>query len=452
VVDATNAVLVRTLGDSDFRKYIRVPELDREYEFWVEAIDYSGQSSDKSEIVRLLIEDNVPPPIISNVEADVNENYQGVISWPVSTELDLAGYRMYVARGDEEEYTLVSEELLPPLQTFYIHEQAEPGTQYRYAVTAVDTNGNEGPLSNPANVYIWDYTTPSEVTGLRAVYNVDQKSIRLTWAPGEEYRSLRTYQILRRQAGPSAGQIYDQLNESAHKEEQFVDEGYDNDGFRDGVFFEYAVVAVSENGNRSDTVWTEIQIPDLNPPNSPTDIQTQMRSGERIQVSWNASGSGDVTSYRLYRQEADMNDRMLLIEQPRGERFFRDQSVELNTAYLYSVAAVDSVGNESAAVVSDTIRAHRVHPPERTRNVQALHTAEGVILQWQVLDSSQVNGFRIYRSDIATGVYRPIGETEAGEYRFIHPESEAGQWFKVFPFDVANREARTAVAVQAVSR
>jgi fibronectin type 3 domain-containing protein len=177
-----------------------------------------------------------------------------------------------------------------------------------------------------------------------------------------------------------------------------------------------------------------------------------MRSGERIQVSWNASGSGDVISYRLYRQKADMMGDMLLVENPRGERVFRDDSIDLNIAYIYSVTAVDSVGNESGPAVSDTISAHRLHPPERTRNVQALHTEEGVILQWQVLDSSQVNGYRIYRSDIATGVYEPIGETEAGQYRFIHPGSEAGHWFKVFPFDVAGREARTAVAVQAVSR
>jgi fibronectin type 3 domain-containing protein len=452
VVDATNAVLVRTLGDSDFRKYIRVPELGREYEFWVEALDYSGQSSGKGEVIRMVVKDNVPPAIISNVEARANENYKGEISWPVSTDLDLAGYRIYAARGEEDDYTLLTDSLLPPLQSFYIHEQAEPGTQYRYAVTAVDNYGNEGPLSNPANVYIWDYTTPSEVTALEAVYDVDQKSIRLTWTPGEEYRSLRTYQILRRQAGPEAGSIYDQLNQTAHTEEQFVDVGYDNDGFRDGVFFDYGVVAVGQNGNRSDTVWTEIQIPDLNAPDSPSAVQTRMRNGERIQVSWNASGSGDVTLYRLFRQISGSEERNLLVENPRGERYFRDDFIDLNMEYVYSVTAVDSVGNESSPVMSDPITANRLHPPERTRNVQALYTEQGVILQWQVLDSSQVNGFRIYRSDIATGVYEPIGETESGQYRFIDPGSEAGQWFKVFPYDIAGREARKAVAVQAVRR
>ena len=452
VTDATNAVMVRRVGESEFKKYITVPYLNREYEFWVEAFDYSGQSSEKNETVRLRVSDNVPPPIISNVEADVNEDYQGVITWPVSTELDLAGYRIYVARGDEEEYSILTDELLPPLQTFYIHEQAEPGTQYRYAVTAVDSNGNEGPFSNPANVYIWDYRTPSSITGFEAGYNSVLRAVELSWSPTEEQNSLRTYQILRRQTHPQAGDIYDQLNEGAHTDTLFVDKGYDEEGFQDGVFFEYGVVSVGENGNRSDTVWTVIQIPDLNPPDAPTAIQTRMRSGERIQVSWNASGSGDVISYRLYRQGTDMNGDMLLAESPRGERYFRDESIELKMEYIYSVTAVDSVGNESGRAVSDTIIAHRLHPPERTRNVQALYTEEGVILQWQVLDSTQVNGYRIYRSDIATGMYDLIGETEAGQYRFIHPGSEAGQWFKVFPYDVAGREARTAVAVQAVSR
>jgi fibronectin type 3 domain-containing protein len=451
-VDATNAVLVRTLGDSDFQKYITVPEMNREYEFWIEAVDYSGQSSGRSETIRLMIEDNVPPPIINNVEAGTNENYQGEITWPVSTELDLAGYHIYYARGEEEEYSLLTNELLPPLQTFYLHEQAEPGTQYRYAVTAVDNNGNEGPLSNPANVYIWDYTIPSPVTNFEAEYNPELENVTLSWRPGGEVHALRTYQILRRQTHPEAGDIYDQLNEKAHTKEKFIDEGYETDGFQDGVFFEYGVVTVAKSGNRSDTVWTEIQIPDLNPPNPPTAVQTQMRSGERIQVSWNASGSGDVTSYRLYRQGENTSDKLLLVENARGERFYRDTAVDLNIDYTYSVMAVDSVGNVSIPVFSEPITAHKLHPPERTRNVQALQIEDGVILQWQMLNTSQVNGFRIYRSDIATGIFEPIGEAGAEDLQFIHLESEAGQWFKVYPYDFAGREARTAIAVQAVSR
>lgn len=452
VEDVTDAVLMRTLNDRDFRKIFNVPRLNREYEFWAEAVDISGQPSEPGEPVRLFVTDNIAPDMISGVQSSLTDEYASDISWPVSPAIDLAGYHVYMALGDEEEYTRLTDELLPPLQTFYRHTDPIPGGQYRYAVTAVDENGNESELSNPTHIYIWDSTRPDPVTGLNAVFDTDLKNISLRWGAPEHADRLRTFQILRRQIHPAAGGLYDQLNQTAHLEESIIDDGYGTDGFREGVFMEYGVVAVGLNGNRSDTVWTEIQIPVLTPPDPPTSIQARMRNGETVQVTWNASLSGDVTNYRLYRQEAGTDEAQKLNESGRGNRYYRDASIELNMEYIYSITAVDSVGNESVPVLAEPITTFRLHPPERTRNVQAHYTEGGVILQWQVLDNSQINGYRIYRSGIATGIFEPIGETDAGELRFVHPESEAGQWFKVFPYDHTGREARTAVAVQAVSR
>ena len=449
-VDATDAILVRTRDENEYRKYINVPRLNREYEFWVEAVDISGQSTE-SESVILQIEDNVPPPIITDVEASATEDYQSEIVWPVSTELDLAGYHVYMARADEEEYTRLTEELLSPLQTSYLHESAEPGVQYRYAVTAMDQNGNEGELSNPAHVYIWDYRIPEPVTDFDAIYDTDLSAIQLEWNPGEEYRALQTYQILRRQINPKGGDLHEQLNDAAHLENSLTDFGYGIDGFREGVSFEYGVVAVSKNGNRSDTAWVEIQIPDLTPPEPPTTIQTQIRSGERVQVAWNASSSGDVISYNIYRKDMNADSLRLLSENGKGERYLLDRMVELNGEYIYSVTAVDSLGNESEAVSSDILNVHKIHPPVPSKNVQALFTDGQVLLQWQVIDPSQVAGFHIYRSDIATGMYELIGQASPDTTRFSHNGSTAGQWFKVFPVDGIGREARTARAVQAVT-
>ncbi|MCC5905572.1 MAG: fibronectin type III domain-containing protein [Balneolaceae bacterium] len=452
VEDVTNAILARTLGDRDFRKNFNVPRLEREYEFWVEAVDISGQPSDRSEIIRLLVTDNIAPAIISGVQSSLTDDYESDITWPVSPEIDLAGYHVYSALGEEEEYTRLTDELLPPLQTFYRHADPIPGGQYRYAVTAVDENGNESELSNPTHIYIWDSTTPDPVSGLNAEFDNDQKFVSLNWNEPADAEQLRTFQVLRRQIHPAAGGLYDQVNQTALLDGTIVDTGYGADGFREGVFLEYGVVAVGRNGNRSDTTWTEIQIPVLTPPDPPTSVQTRMRNGESVQVTWNASLSGDVTNYRLYRQETGSEETVLLNESGRGNRFFRDSSIELNREYVFSITAVDSVGNESVPTLAEPIATHRLHPPERTRNVQAISTEEGVILQWQILDDSQVKGYRIYRSGIATGIFEPIGEAGEGELRFIHPESEAGQWFKVFPYDHTGREARTAVAVQAVRR
>ena len=406
-----------------------------------------------SDPITLFIDDNVPPAIIHNVRADVNEAYESEILWPVSREPDLAGYHVYKARGEEEEYTRLTGELLPPLQTFFLHSDTEPGVQYRYAVTAVDQNGNEGELSNPAHVYVWDDTIPDPVTRLQAVFDSEEKIVRLSWEASEQNAALRTYQILRRQTQPAAGSVYDQLNDQAHTELSWTDYGYENDGFREGATFRYEVVAVGRNGNRSDTVRTHIQIPDLTPPDPPSRLQTQMASGERVQLIWDASVSGDVTSYNLYRREASAAEPVLLTENEKGVRFFQDQSAELNGLYHYSVTAVDSVGNESVPLFAEPFTTHRLHPPMPSRNVQAVYANGRVTLQWQVQEADQIAGFHIYRSDIATGIYEQIGETTGGEQMYHGDGSSLpGQWFKVFPVDYTGREARMARAVQAVEQ
>lgn len=452
-VDATDAILIRRSDESVYRKIITVPERGREYEFWVEAIDISGQLSSESERVTLYIEDNVPPGIVNNVRAEVNEAYESEIAWPVSTEPDLAGYHVYKARGEVEEYTRLTEELLPPLQTFYLHSDTEPGVQYRYAVTAVDQNENEGPLSNPAHVYIWDDTIPEPVTGLQAVFDSVEKSVHLGWEAGEQNTALRTYQILRRQTHPAAASVYDQLNDEAHTGLNWTDHGYENEGFREGATYGYAIVTVGQNGNRSDTVRTYLQIPDLTPPDPPAGMQVRMASGERVQLSWDASVSGDVATYRVYRGESSANDPELLTENDKGSRFFQDQNAELNGLYHYSVTAVDSVGNESLPLFAEPFTVHRLHPPVPSRNVQAVYANGRVYLQWQVQGESQIAGFGIYRSDMATGTYERIGEASSGDRKFeCDTGCVPGQWFKVYPFDIMGREARTARSAQAVEQ
>lgn len=452
VEDVTDAILARTLEDNQFRKIFSVPRLEREYEFWVEAVDISGQPSERSEPIRLLVTDNIAPALVSGVQSSLTENYEVDISWDISREIDIAGYHVYTALGEDEEYTRLTEELLPPLQTFYRHTDPIPGAQYRYAITAVDESGNVSELSNRTHIYIWDSTRPDPVTGLSAAFDLEERDIRIEWQAPADIDRIRTFQVLRRQIRPAAGGLFDQINQDSLLETYIIDGGYGTDGFREGVFFEYGVVTVGMNGNRSDTTWTEVQVPLITPPDPPTNIQTAMRNGESVQVTWNASLSGTVTNYRLYRQENGSEEAVLMHESDRGNRYFRDTTIELNREYHFSITAVDSVGNESVATLADPITTYRLHPPDRSRNVQAVHTDEGVILQWQVLDDSLVKGYRIYRSEIATGIYEPIGQTSAGELRFIHPESEAGQWFKVFPVDYTGREARTATAVQAVRR
>src|SRR5690625_6738519 len=98
----------------------------------------------------------------------------------------------------------------------------------------------------------------------------------------------------------------------------------------------------------------------------------------------------------------------------------RDQADLLNGVYHYAVSAVDSLGNESVPLVTEPFTVHLLHPPTPTRNVQALYLEGRAALQWQVQNGDQIAGFRIFRSDLATGIFELIGEAEsdARSYHF----------------------------------
>ena len=70
------------------------------------------------------------------------------LSWSISPETDVAGYRVYRSEREGERGTAVTPELVP---TPSYHDAAvQLGHRYWYTVTAVDRAGNESPASAPA--------------------------------------------------------------------------------------------------------------------------------------------------------------------------------------------------------------------------------------------------------------------------------------------------------------
>ena len=72
------------------------------------------------------------------------------LSWSISVENDLAGYRVYRSEKGDQRGQLLTSELLPT--PAYRDMAAQPGTRYWYTVTAVDRAGNESLPSAPLAV------------------------------------------------------------------------------------------------------------------------------------------------------------------------------------------------------------------------------------------------------------------------------------------------------------
>ena len=446
-------LLARNAQTTDFKFTGEVPVLGEEYEFVVHAVDFTGAISDESNMVTFEVVENTAPALVRNVKATDLGDYKSRVTWAVSTELDLGGYHVYRARDDEEEYARITSELLPPLQTVYEDSVTEPGHQYRYKITASDTMGNESDLSNPAHIYFEDERIPDPITAIEATL-IDNKVARVVWEKGEVPGGLRSYQVLRRERERGAEGLWSLLNSNAHTETSYEDTGFGGTRFVEGTTIEYGIAIVSENGNISDTVTTALKIPDITPPEAPGLLELTMQEAQRVGITWNASSSGDVTNYRIYKRESESgaNADTLLAEVGKGDRFFRDENVPLYKTYIYSVSAVDSVGNESISAISDTLVTRNTHAPERIRNVQAVMLDEGVVIAWESGDETKLSGYVIYRSEIPTGVYEKVGTVEPSTKRWTDRSGEAGAWYKVHALDKTGRESRTAKATQAVER
>jgi len=445
--------IARTTETTEFKYTGEVPILDEDYEFVVYAVDFTGSFSTESNTVEIAVVENTPPDLVRNVQATDIENYTSRVTWAVSTELDLGGYHVYRARDDQEEYNRITSELLSPLQTVYEDSVAEPGHQYRYKITALDTLGNESELSNTAHVFMADERVPEPVTSIEATLT-DNKVVRINWENGEVPGDLRSYQVLRREQGSRSGGLWNMLNSSAYTQTFYEDNGIGETRFVEGTTVEYGVAIVSDNGNISDTLITAVKIPDITPPNAPNLLEARMQDARRVGIVWNASSSGDVTNYRIYTRDAEAGSQTdsMLAEVRKGERYFRDENVPLNKTYIYSLSAVDSVGNESNPMISDTLNTRATHAPQRVRNVQAVKMENGVVLAWEPADEKKISGYVIYRSQIATGVYEEVSAVEVPTTRWTDPVGEAGGWYKVYAVDKTGRESRTAKATQAVDR
>ena len=82
-------------------------------------------------------------------------------------------------------------------------------------------------------------------------------------------------------------------------------------------------------------------VPDTQAPSTPTGLQGNAVSPSAINLSWNAASDNvGVTEYRVRRDGGFVADV--------AATSFGDSGLSANTAYIYTVAARDAAGNESA--------------------------------------------------------------------------------------------------------
>ncbi|MES2731527.1 MAG: hypothetical protein V4714_07250 [Bacteroidota bacterium] len=445
--------ILRTSDERTFQFRTNVPTLGKSYQFFVTAVDLSGQSSVPSQSFTLTAKDNVPPAYVQDVKTFVSADNTVLITWPVSVESDAVGYYVYRAPRSIDPFKKLNDKPLRLLDNRYQDKTTVGGQPYQYRITAIDASGNESEFSNAAAAFVKDQQAPPPVTSLSATFATDNKAVLLKWKAEKMPTDFRTFVIIRQKVERETSLAYAQLNETAWKQTTFTDAGIAKQTFPEGEYYRYGIAAMDSSANYSDTTFAILQIPDKTPPKPPVAIAASIEPNLGVNLTWNASVSTDVKLYQVFRRKLGSPTDSLLVKIPAAQaRIFRDDKARIGTTYLYCVNAIDSLGNMGAKSAADTLKMRDFSSPAKVRNVQALASATGVFLQWEPTQIPDLAGYRIYMSDLATGFYKLVQSIPSKETHFTDPRGKAGQWYQIRAIDTSSNESPPGQPTQAVGK
>ena len=121
------------------------------YTYMVSAVAAQGIESDPSSAVTVTFKDLTPPPAPKNLSLLVETKAVRLL-WDAVDAPDLAGYMVYrkegVGQGDQiQEIPTIVPLMEKPITTpYFVDSKANIGIAYRYAVGALDKNGNQSEL------------------------------------------------------------------------------------------------------------------------------------------------------------------------------------------------------------------------------------------------------------------------------------------------------------------
>ena len=438
-------ILLRNNAYAEHLYFFRSPVVNVTEQYFVTAADITGRQSLPSEVLSYEIVHIAPPPVVEDLLVMETEGNHAQLTWSPSVDPAVAGYHIYRTDDLSVPFRQVTPEPLPAGQTGFIDREVAGGRTYFYQVTAVNEAGAESGTGALVMTRLRDITPPPPPLNLTAGYDTLYGGVKLKWDKTEMPPDFKTFIILRRREDQWESKALSRLNFGDLRETSYID----TSGFQEGITYRYIVYSSDYAENYSDTVAISLEIPLLTPPDPPSGLLAVNDRGIRVNLNWSASPSITAQEYIIYRGNAD--DLTELARMPLTQRFYRDETAEPGNTYVYALKAVDRAGNESRFSTAYTILFRNTTPPRSVRNLQAIERNGGIYMRWERVPGSDLAGYRIYRSNIPTGVYEPVNEELVTDTEFFDAGGNGGMWYRVRAVDNTGSESRPGNAVRPLS-
>ncbi|OKO97019.1 Phage protein [Geobacillus proteiniphilus] len=298
----------------------------------------------------VLVASDTTPPAVPTGLTVTGDDGSASLDWNENTELDLRGYNVYQST-DNVNFTKITAS--PITTSKYTVTGLMNGTTYYFAVTAVDTSGNESARSSSVSVTpVADTTPPGDVTNLKA--SATDTTVDLTFTnPAEaDFAGTKLY------LNGVLKAILDKTKTS-----------YTFTNLEPNTTYTIKVTAFDTSGNESNgittTVKTKIPLAE-----DVTDLSADAKY-DRVKLSWTNPDSEFFSHVKIYRKKVEQksfwdqlfgatavsaattSDGYTPMFETNGT-YWTDLTVTPETTYSYKVTSVNIEGNESQGVTIET--------------------------------------------------------------------------------------------------
>ncbi|NVJ59418.1 MAG: endonuclease [Gammaproteobacteria bacterium] len=459
--------------------------------------------------------DTTPPAIPNGLTATATAN-EIDLSWQANTESDLAGYNIFLS-SDGTNFTQVNTELettvaylvmgLNPATNYFLRVSAidlsgNESTQsealnvttldaptpvegelwineihYDNASTDVEEffeiagpagfdlqgtqvalyNGSNGTLYNTINLtgVISDLQNGFGTQGfyVRGIQNGSPDGIALISNTGEVVQFLSYEGSFTAVDGPAAGMTSNDIEVSENSSTpagQSLQLGGSGNKYSDFIW-QFPLDATFSAVNNGQSFVSDS---DTIAPAAPLNLNA-VGGDEQVSLSWNANTESDLAGYRVYQSEDGTSFSLINAELVTSSDYVATGLVADTTYYFY-VTAVDSANNESVASetafgVTDGIE--DTTAPSAPVDLVALGGELQVELNWSANLESDLDGYRVYRSDDGGASFRLVQTdlTLTNNFTDTSVAASTSYSYYITAVDLAGNESVASLVVSATT-
>lgn len=372
------------------------------YQYRLQGLNSFGEYT-VSNITTPVFARDLTPPEMPFLQAELKKNKIN-LKWSKPENRDLDGYYILFGKGTNKTDSLLSVEYFKPNITSYSFEKPEKFKFAYYRILAVDTAKNYS-YSNSSYVFESDQVPPEPPHNLYA--EIDTLGIvSLNWA-FDSTDAIIGYKVF---FANQEDHVFTAVSNIIK-----VNEFTDTVSLKSlSEYIYYKVVAIDQNYNHSKmSAAIKVHRPDTIPPPEPVILNYAIKKS-KITIYWSDLNITDLKKYKIFRKKAGDKDYLWLGETLLNS-FTDSMNLLSNTAYQYSITAIDHSGLNSLPSFPVTIRTAQTTPDENIA-IQRQAENEQLYLIWNA-SSHSVARYLIYEKK--NGFYTNTSSVSGTQNRYL---------------------------------